>query len=79
MILIPLGIVALIQENIPVGITDLSIASILIGNFFHGQRYKLYTLNIYLGVSLAAALFVYMFLTGGMSRSGFVWYYTFLW
>ena len=77
MILIPLGIVALIEKNIPVGITDLTIASILIGNFFHGQRYKLYTFNIYLGVSLAAALFVYMFLTGGMSRSGFVWYYTF--
>jgi PAS domain S-box-containing protein len=75
--LIPLGIVALIEKNIPVGITDLSIASILIGNFFHGERYKLYTFNIYLGVSLAAALFVYMFLTGGMSRSGFVWYYTF--
>ena len=75
--LIPLGIVALVEKNITVGITDLSIASILIGNFLHGQRYKLYTFNIYLGVSLAAALFVYMFFTGGMSRSGFVWYYTF--
>ena len=76
-ILIPLGIVALVEKNIPVGITDLSLASILIGNFVDGRRYMLYTFNIYLGISLAAALFVYMFLTGGMSRSGFVWYYTF--
>jgi PAS domain S-box-containing protein len=77
MTLIPLGILALVQKNIPVGITDLSLASILIGNLLHGQRYKQYTFNIYLGVSLVAMLFVYMFLTGGINGSGFVWYYTF--
>jgi len=77
MTLIPLGILALVQKNIFVGITDLSLASILIGNLLHGRRYKQYTFNIYLGVSLAAMLFIYMFLTGGTNRSGFVWFYTF--
>ena len=75
--LIPLGILALVHKNIPVGISDLSLASILIGNILHGRRYKQYTFNIYLAISLAAILFVYMFVTGGINRSGFVWYYTF--
>ena len=77
MTLILLGILALIQKNILVGISDLFLASILIGNILHGRRYKQYNFNIYLGISLAAVLFVGMFLTGAMNRSGFVWFYTF--
>ncbi len=77
MTLILLGIRALVQKNIPVGISDLFLASVLIGNILHARRYKQYTFNIYLGVSLAAILFVYMFLTGAMNRNGFVWFYTF--
>jgi signal transduction histidine kinase len=77
MTLILLGILALIQKNTFVGIVDLFLAFILIGNVLHGQQYKQYTFNIYLGISLAAMLFIYMFLTGGINRSGFVWFYTF--
>ncbi len=75
--LIPFGILALVEKNNSVGIMDLSLVSLLIGNYLHAHRYKRYTFNIYLGVSLAAMLFVYMFLTAGMNRGGFVWYYTF--
>jgi len=75
--LIPLGILALVHKNIPMGIFDMVLASILTANLLHGRRYKHYTFNIYLGISLAAILFIYMFLTGGINRSGFVWYYTF--
>ena len=75
--LIPFGILALLENNISVGIIDLLLATLLIGNYLHAQRYNRYTFNINLGVSLAAGLFVYMFVTGGMSRGGFVWYYTF--
>jgi diguanylate cyclase (GGDEF)-like protein/PAS domain S-box-containing protein len=54
------------------------LASILIGNILHARRYQHYTFNIYLGISLVAVYFVYMFLTGGVNRSGaFIWYYTF--
>jgi signal transduction histidine kinase len=78
MTLLTLGILALVQKNIPLGISDISLASILTGNILHARRYKQYTFNIYLGISFAAMLFVYMFLTGGVNRSGaFVWYYTF--
>jgi len=78
MALITLGILALVHKNIPLGISDISLAIILTGNLLHARRYKRYTFNIYLGISFVAMLFVYMFLTGGVNRSGaFVWYYTF--
>src|SRR4030042_4491310 len=78
MALITLGILALVHKNIPLGISDISLALILTGNLLHARQYKRYTFNIYLGISFVAMLFVYMFLTGGVNRSGaFVWYYTF--
>ena len=76
-ILIPFGTLALIQKNILVGISDLFLASILIGNILHAYQHKQYPLNIYLGISSAAILLFFLFLTGGMNRSGFVWFYTF--
>jgi PAS domain S-box-containing protein len=75
--LIPFGILALSEKNISVGIIDLSLATFLIANYLHAQRYKRYTFNISLGVSLAAMLFVYMFLTRETNKGGFVWYYAF--
>ncbi|MGA2516719.1 MAG: PAS domain S-box protein [Thermodesulfobacteriota bacterium] len=75
--LIPFGILALSENNTSAGIMDLSLAVFLIANYLHAQRYKRYTFNINLGVFLAAVLFVYMFLTMGMNRGGFVWYYAF--
>ena len=75
--LIPFGILALLEKNISVGLIDLSLASLLIGNYLHAQRYKRYRFNIDLGVSFAAVLFVYLFLTMGMEKGGFVWYYAF--
>ena len=76
-VLIPLGILALVQKNIAMGVSDLILATLLTGNVLHAQRYKRYTFNIYLGISFVAMLIVYVFLTGGVNRSAFVWYYTF--
>jgi PAS domain S-box-containing protein len=75
--LISLGINVFIKGNYSLGVLDFVLASILIGNILHGRRYERYTFNINLGVSLTAMLFVYMFLTGGIHGTGFVWYYTF--
>jgi hypothetical protein len=75
--LISLGILVMVQKDNPQGIFDIVFASILTANLLHGRRYKQYTFNIYLGVSFSAMLFVYGFLTGGINRSAFVWYYTF--
>ena len=75
--LIPFGILALLEKNTSVGLIDLSLASLLIANYLHAQRYKRYTFNISLGVISAAILFLYLFLIMGTNRGGFVWYYTF--
>jgi PAS domain S-box-containing protein len=75
--LISLGIFVLVQKHVFLGICDMVLASILTGNLLHGRRYKRYTFNIYLGLSFAAMLFVYVFLTGGVNGTGFVWYYAF--
>ncbi len=75
--LISFGIMVLIKGNYTLGALDFVLASILTGNILHARRYKQYNFNIYLGISFAAMLFVYMFLTGGISGTGFVWYYTF--
>ncbi len=75
--LIPFGILALAENNIALGIPDLSLAFLLIGNYLHARRYRRYTFNINLGVSSVAMLFVYMFVTGETNGGGFVWYYTF--
>lgn len=76
--LIPFGILALVEKDISVGIIDLPLVSLLIENYLHARRYKRYTFNINPGVSLAAVLSVYMFLTDGMNRGGFVWHRGFL-
>jgi PAS domain S-box-containing protein len=76
-VLIPLGILALVQKKIAMGVSDLILATILTGNVLHAQRYERYTFNIRLGISLVAMLIVYVFLTGGVNRGAFVWYYTF--
>ncbi len=75
--LIPFGVLALLENNTSVGIMDLSLATFLVANYLHARRYKRYTFNISLGVTSAAMLFVYMFLTMGMNKGGFVWYYAF--
>ena len=75
--LVPFGILALLEKNISVGLIDLSLASLLIGNYLHAQRYKRYTFNIILGVISAAMLFLFLFLIMGTHKGGFVWYYTF--
>ncbi|NWF91599.1 MAG: PAS domain S-box protein [Syntrophaceae bacterium] len=76
--LISLGLLALVKRDTSVGIIDLTLASILIANLFHARRYRHYTFNIYLGIWLTGLLFVYLFVTGGVNRSGaFIWYYTF--
>ncbi len=75
--LIILGFLALIQKNVALGIADLFLATLLIFNLFHARRYKIFSFNIYFGVTCAALLFVYAFITGGVNNSAFVWYYTF--
>ena len=75
--LIPFGIMRLIQKNYLHETLDFVLASLLTVNLLHARRYRNYNFNIYLAISFSAILFIYAFLTGGIERSGFIWYYTF--
>ena len=75
--LIPLGISALKRGNVTLGGFDLVVGSVLIANQIHMRKTGKYMLSIYLGVGSAAALFFYLFVTGGIDNSGHLWFYTF--
>ncbi len=76
-ILIPLGILAVVEKSYALGIFDLTLASVLLINLIHARLYRTYEWNISVGITFTAALFIFAFLTGGSNRTAFVWYYTF--
>jgi len=75
--LVPLGLLGLFQKNYALGILDLSLALVLTVNLVHARTYRKFMWNIRAGIAFTAALFIFAFVTGGKSQSGFVWYYTF--
>ena len=75
--LIPFGIIALKEQNVTVGVFDLTLAFLLTVNLLHARRYRNYELNVRFGIMVSALLLVYVFLTGGINGTGFVCYYAF--
>ena len=75
--LIPLGTVALRSGNLGVGIIDFSAAAVLIGCQLHLRLTGRYEPARNVGIAMAAALFFYLFISGGISNTGFLWMYTF--
>jgi hypothetical protein len=75
--LVPFGVIALTRQNYAVGMPDLALALLLTMNLLHARRYRNYDFNVRFGITLAAFLLVYAFLTGGINGTGFVCYYAF--
>jgi signal transduction histidine kinase/CheY-like chemotaxis protein/HPt (histidine-containing phosphotransfer) domain-containing protein len=75
--LIPLGIMALIQENAYLGCFDLVVATGLIFIVSYMRKKKRHEFASYFGICLAGSLFVYLLLTGGQNNTGHLWYCTF--
>ena len=76
-VLVPLGIVAYLQGNIPLGVLDHFTAIILISNLFYLRRSHNYQFACTFGITIAAILFFYLLITGGVNNTAHVWYYTF--
>ena len=76
-VLIPMGALAILQNNNYLGLFDFIVAGILFINLGYLRRTGNYTLVSYFGVVTASILFFYLLLTGGVNNSAFVWYYTF--
>lgn len=75
--LVPLGISAIIRDKVTLGAFDLVVAGVLISLLLLLKRIGYHILFSIFGVSLAGALFVYLFATGGINNTGHLWCYTF--
>ena len=75
--LVPLGIAALSKDNLTLFLMDEVVAGILIACLLYSRRTKNYTFTVYLGISAAAILFCWLLVTGGVKKTGHLWYYTF--
>jgi len=75
--LVPLGIVAYFQGNLPLGFFDLLTALILILNILYLRRSENYQFTCFFGITIAGILYFYLLITGGVNNTAHVWYYTF--
>jgi hypothetical protein len=75
--MVPLGIVALVQGNTPLGIFDHITALVLILNLSYLRRSENYHFACLLGIGITGMLYFYLLATGGVNNTAHVWYYTF--
>ena len=75
--LVPLGIVAYVQNNTTLGLCDHFVALFLAVNLLYIVKSGKIKAPSIIGVSIAGALFAYLFTTGGVNNTGHLWYYTF--
>ena len=75
--LVPLGIVAYVQNNMTLGLCDHFVALFLAVNLLYIVKSGKIKAPSIIGVSIAGALFAYLFTTGGVNNTGHLWYYTF--
>ena len=75
--LVPFGVVAYYQNNIPLGLFDHIVAILLAFNLLYILRTGRIKVPSFIGISIAGVLFIYLFSTGGVNNTGHLWYYTF--
>ncbi len=76
-VLILLGTIAFMQNAIILGVVDFLTVLLLIALLGFMRFNGNYVLCCYLSCILMGTLYVYVFITGGVDSSGFVWYYTY--
>jgi len=75
--LIPLGTIVFMEGNLVIGFCNFTLALVLTVLIVYLRRGGSLLTASYIGTCFCASLYVYLFLTGGISNAGFVWYYTF--
>lgn len=69
--------IAIGQSNLPLAIMDCVTALILALNLVDAKRRQQYPTNIIVGIIFVSALYVYLYVSGGVAGTAFVWYYTY--
>ena len=75
--LVPLGILAFIQGNPTLCLFDNIIATLAAFIFFYLRKGGNHQIACYSCISSATIFFFYLFVTGGVNKTAYVWYYTF--
>ena len=75
--LVPLGIAAYYKNNLNLFMLDIVLAGILAVCLLYSRRTTNYAITIYLGITSAGILFFWLLATGGIEKTGHLWYYTF--
>jgi len=75
--LVSLGITAITRDKITLGIFDLVVAGVLIILLLLLRKIGYHVLISLSGVAFAGSLFVYLFASGGINNTGYLWFYTF--
>ena len=75
--MIPLGITAFQSGNLGIGIFNHCLIVVLIACQIHLRLTGRYTPARNVGITMAAVLLYYLFITGGISNTGFLWIFTF--
>jgi len=75
--LIIFSIVSYLQGNPILSILDLFTAIILTLNLIDARLRKRFNANIKVGIIFISALFIYLYVSGGIGGTAFVWYFTY--
>ncbi|MDJ0882872.1 MAG: ATP-binding protein [Desulfobacterales bacterium] len=68
---------AFIQHNPALGSFDLVTALLLAINLIDARRRQVFQFNVWVGLGFVSILYAYLYATGGINGTAFVWYYTY--
>lgn len=77
LLLLIMGSVALIQQDRSLGLIDFAMAAFFSGLFFYLRRTGKEPLVARVGVTIILIFFSFLFFTGGVNTTAFMWLYTF--
>ena len=75
--LLPMGLLASLQHNYYLWITDWVLAFFLAGNLFYLRISGNLNHVVWINISLMMVFFFYLLSSGGVNNTAFVWYYVF--
>lgn len=71
------GILSIYQNNLIVGVFDITMAAFLSANLIYARKRRNFYFNICLALSVFSFYYIYLYISGGFNQTGFVWYYTY--
>lgn len=75
--LIVFSITAILQGHLALAIFDIATAILVITNLVDARKRQNFDVNIRIGIAFVSILYVYLYISGGILGTAFVWYFTY--